>query len=344
MDKELQRLEGKLDDALNRIGALEKRVGDLNNAIIHFYRKEAADKVVLKSDETERNLGMKPHTCRVCGAKGEFKSFLAREMMQNKRDEFEYFECAECGCLQIAEVPDNLGDYYGEGYYSFSCIREEENREYKTPVSHEEKILDVGCGSGYWLVNLADSGYGNLYGCDPFLEKDIHYGDRVHIKKSSIHDMDGKGTFDLVHMGDSFEHVTDPLETLQSAASLIKKSGLVEMSLPTYPNIAFELFGTHWYQLDAPRHIFLHSRKSIEYLAEKAGLEVLNYEYNSNESQILRSFFYKHGVPFTDINWELINRFFDSEQIEEFKEKAAECNKNGYGDHMIVRLGLKEQK
>lgn len=74
----------------------------------------------LTKDMTERKLGRQPHVCKICGTQGEFQTYLAREMMQNKRDEFVYFVCDECQCLQIADVPGNLGEYYGENYYSFS--------------------------------------------------------------------------------------------------------------------------------------------------------------------------------------------------------------------------------
>ncbi|MCR5722505.1 MAG: class I SAM-dependent methyltransferase [Lachnospiraceae bacterium] len=248
--------------------------------------------------------------------------------------------CPECGCLQIAIVPDNLGDYYGEGYYSFS-LPADPNKKYAAPATHHEKILDAGCGSGVWLNQLAEQGYDNLFGCDPFLSHEVRHGDRVYIKTCTIHEMDGKGTFNLVHFGDSFEHVTDPLETLQSAAGLICDDGLIEMTIPTYPNVAFELFGPHWYQLDAPRHIFLHSRASIEYLADKSGLQVEKYVYNSNETQMFRSFFYQHGVPFYEITGELTSRFFGDEQLKEFTEKSEECNRKGFGDHMTVYLSKK---
>ena len=40
-------------------------------------------------------------------------------MMLGTRDEFDYVQCGKCGCLQIEEVPDNLGEYYPQDYYSF---------------------------------------------------------------------------------------------------------------------------------------------------------------------------------------------------------------------------------
>lgn len=35
------------------------------------------------------------------------------------RDEFAYFECSKCGCLQIEEVPPDLSKYYPDDYYSY---------------------------------------------------------------------------------------------------------------------------------------------------------------------------------------------------------------------------------
>ena len=57
--------------------------------------------------------------CKVCGNSEDNKSFQIREMMFGYRDEFTYFECSKCGCLQIAKIPQNMGKYYPAKYYSF---------------------------------------------------------------------------------------------------------------------------------------------------------------------------------------------------------------------------------
>jgi len=40
--------------------------------------------------------------------------------MYGFRDEFEYFQCSNCECLQAAEIHESLSKYYSEDYYSFS--------------------------------------------------------------------------------------------------------------------------------------------------------------------------------------------------------------------------------
>ncbi len=39
--------------------------------------------------------------------------------MFGRRDRFDYWECAACGCVQIMEFPANISDLYPENYYSF---------------------------------------------------------------------------------------------------------------------------------------------------------------------------------------------------------------------------------
>lgn len=288
----------------------------------------------LKRDNTKRALGWKVQTCKICGARGKFKTWLVKEMMQGTGHQFSYFACDRCQCLQIVSVPDNLGDYYGNDYYSYQ-VDENPDKVFEAPVTNMTKILDVGCGAGAWLLGKAEQGYGNLYGCDPFLDKDRSYGDRVTIQSCSIHEMEGEGTFDLIRMSDSFEHMTDPLEVLKSARRLLKEDGVLDMTIPTYPNIAFEQFGPYWYQIDAPRHIFLHSKESLAYLAEKSSLMIQNTCYDSNNSQFIRSYFYEYGILF----WEqrkLIHEYFSAQEIEEMDRASVAANEREYGDHMRV--------
>jgi SAM-dependent methyltransferase len=44
-----------------------------------------------------------------------------REMMFGLGETFKYLGCAGCGTLYIAEIPADLGDYYGSKYYSFDA-------------------------------------------------------------------------------------------------------------------------------------------------------------------------------------------------------------------------------
>ena len=57
--------------------------------------------------------------CRICNsASGD--DHLVLEMMFGSRKEFRYFECGECGCLQLIEPPEDMAEYYpADRYYAF---------------------------------------------------------------------------------------------------------------------------------------------------------------------------------------------------------------------------------
>jgi len=146
--------------------------------------------------------------CRICHNEKGNKAFIAREMVFGYRDEFKYFECRNCGCLQIKELPDNISRYYPSDYYSYSdsaigikpenfllkwarkkralyglsnqgligsviTKRKALPRYYeflsKCNLNLGSKILEIGCGSGQFLKQLEREGFKNLFGIDPYL-------------------------------------------------------------------------------------------------------------------------------------------------------------------------------
>ena len=268
--------------------------------------------------------------CRLCGSEAEHRLYYVKEMFFGTGQEFAYFECEACQCIQILDVPENLGEFYGKDYYSFSgqTIGKPAVSEKK-----ETKILDVGCGSGKWLVEKYEQGHVHLFGCDPFIEKDIFYEPCIHIKKGTIHEMEG--TFDLIRLSDSFEHMEDPYETLVTIRRLLSDAGMCLISIPVYPNAAFDIFHEYWYEWDAPRHLFLHSVKSMEYLCRKAGLRIENIHFNSRDLQFISSLLYQQGIPYLEQEENVIRSRFSPEELNQFAGLTSELNQKGYGDHAV---------
>jgi SAM-dependent methyltransferase len=65
---------------------------------------------------------MKENSCGSCGNSVNNSLYRPKEMMFGLGDEFEYFKCSNCGCLQISEVPQNLQKFYPTDYYSYSNL------------------------------------------------------------------------------------------------------------------------------------------------------------------------------------------------------------------------------
>jgi SAM-dependent methyltransferase len=276
------------------------------------------------------NLGKRNHICKLCGAAGDFQTWACRENFLGFKDEFIYFICPMCEVMQITDIPQNMDRYYPHDYYS-----------YVPPVILPAKpgvlrdkrmVLDVGCGSGSWLCELAANGYVNLFGCDPFIEKNITYANGVKIKKRTIHEMDG--VYDCIYMYHSFEHMSDPHEVFTTLQRLLRKgvseNGIkpfIHIQLPVFPNLAFDLYGPYWYQLDSPRHFFIHSQKSIQLLAEANGFKITNIVNGCLIEQFTVSRLSQLGVPFVHYKTQLEEnpKYADLKTKKPFYEALAKC-------------------
>jgi SAM-dependent methyltransferase len=199
--------------------------------------------------------------------------------------------------------------------------------------SLKSSILDVGCGSGAALLFLNELGFGNLCGVDPFIPKDIEYSSGVRILKKSIHDL--RQTFDIVTFQHSFEHMPDPQEILRSVHRVLADDGLCVIRIPVSDSYAWEHYGVDWVQLDAPRHLFIHSVDSMKALADQTGLEVVKVVWDSDEFQFWGSEQYLRDIPLRDDASYLNNpskSIFSAHEIEGFRSKAKELNALGRGD------------
>ena len=277
-------------------------------------------------------------TCRICGNTENNCEFRAREMQFGTREEFVYFQCDVCGCLQIAEIPSDMSKYYpSDDYYSIQPLDERKyigvrgffrvsplevclfpnfplrwalsklvsKKHFSSlkdlGVQRGTKVLDVGCGNGKSLLYpLKRMGFEEVAGCDPFIPEDIRYANGLLISAKSVTEMDGSANWDLITFHHSFEHIPNPIDTIKAVCRLMTRDGLCLIRIPTSSSFAWEHYGVHWVQLDAPRHLFLHSVDSIRRLAGIANLELVKIAYDSNYFQFWGSENYIKGIPLKD--------------------------------------------
>lgn len=319
-------------------------------------------------------------TCRICQHTGSAESFLAREMMYGTGDEFSYVQCSACQTLQIEHIPDDLGRYYQDSYYSFTPVKENgparrlmnfvlgirekayvQSQWYRQlfqwllpPVEHtrlvldalafarasrSSKILDVGCGNGTILHRLKEGGFNHVGGVDPYIQQDIQYKNGLMISKKNLAEVEGK--FDLITFHHSFEHVVDPIEILANAKRLLTEDGKILLRIPTVSSDAWDLYKTNWFQLDAPRHLYLFSRVAIELLAAKTGLQIAGTYDDSTAGQFLASEQYRQGIALDAKNSYLTSlkgSIFTPNDVSEFTDRAKSANAAKRGDQIVVLL------
>jgi len=314
--------------------------------------------------------------CRICDNTELNKTHSFQEMMYGTGESFDYIECGHCGCLQIHTVPSRLEGYYPPNYYAhklhatlkdpaiiaffkrqrtsaglglWSFLNAVVGFFYRSPaymdwlkmarVRLDDPILDVGCGAGELLVRLSKDGFTNLTGIEPYISEDVIYPNGVRVLRRCLEQIDGPFGFVMLHH--CFEHMADPLQALRQVHRLLSPGKLALVRVPVARCFAWDHYGPYWVQLDAPRHLFLHTPSSMAILAKKAGFRIVSTVFDSDAFQFWGSEQYQMGIALRDPRSFAEGRnpsLFTKRQIRQFNAEARKLNRKNKGDQACFYL------
>jgi SAM-dependent methyltransferase len=313
--------------------------------------------------------------CRVCRAAFSGETFIAREMMLGTRDQFEYWECGDCGCVQIVEVPANLDDYYPRYYFSLKPYRRPirtlmrkavdrrrvcdafgdpnwlgriGNRVLKpldyvdwclfAQIGTETRVLDVGCGAGKLPLRMKLGGFKECVGVDPHIHADIDYAAGVHIYRKEIAELAAERpeSFEVVMFHHSLEHVPDPHAALRAARQLLTPGGKLLIRIPVTGSYAWRRYGENWVQLDPPRHLWLPTVESMHRLAAENGFSLARARFDSTPMQFLGSELYQRNIPMNAPRKQ--KDIFSASALRRFKDATRHLNEDSDGDQALFVL------
>ena len=138
------------------------------------------------------------------------------------------------------------------------------------------RLLDFGCGGGGFLKRMADRGW-QVIGLDAAVGAVRRVQEELGLKAlvgSLPHPDLQPGSFDVVTMWHSLEHVHRPLAILREAYQLLVPGGRLVVATPNLESLPFYWFGQSWFGLDLPRHLTHFTPKTLREMLQTAGYRV----------------------------------------------------------------------
>lgn len=227
--------------------------------------------------------------CNLCKS-GNGKLFLEYR-------NYKLFECLDCSCvyanIRVADDYDKIiydNDFYKENnkrevldtYDYRKNLFAKERLEYITNKcdfnKESDKLLDLGCGYGYFLKYLTENDIEccGLELTDFFVEVCQEKG--LNVKKTFLEDEDDN-SYNIITMFDVLEHLSDPLSFFHTAHKKLKSGGHLLAYTPNIHSFAFYFQKGKQNLLLPYEHLSFYDAKSLDYLAKKSGFEVTSVEY-----------------------------------------------------------------
>lgn len=227
-------------------------------------------------------------TCLLCAETGRFRP-------RGTKDGYGIEECPSCGLVQLVPTPtaETLRALYeGDSYFGGEADTgyseyEDQEQEYLATFREDVRrirefvpsgrILEVGCGYGYFLRCAVDAGY-DAYGIDlsPAAVKwaAVRHPGRVFCgpleEVPEIQDQ----KYDVIFGSHLIEHLTEPSEFLRQAGRLLRPGGLVVMVTPNIKSLLARVSGSRWVSFKIPEHVSYYDPGTITTLLNRTGYTV----------------------------------------------------------------------
>lgn len=187
---------------------------------------------------------------------------------------FHVWRCPVCRTIHCREIVDL--DYYYSRYpfaeatktWAFGHVyRNLASRVIRTGFDRRDRLLDYGCGAGWFVEYLRRRGYTHSHGYDPYGPAD-GVGNRAVL---------GRGPFDFVVLQDVIEHVESPYALLDEIDGLLAPGGHVLIGTPNANRIDLGRVSTFLNELHVPYHLHIYTREGLESIGRRTGWAPVGY-------------------------------------------------------------------
>jgi len=233
--------------------------------------------------------------CPLCNSKNLKPKFVCKDYFVS-HESFELYSCIDCGFVLTQNFPshDTIGKYYeASEYVSHSDTKQGiVNRMYhavrkymlkkklkfvcKQSGKQTGKMLDVGCGTGYFLNAAKQKGWETVG-----IEKSEHARNlAINRFELTVKSEDHLNTlppesFDVITLWHVLEHLENLNEIMDSLHNLLLPDGTAVIAVPNCSSYDAQHYQTYWAAYDVPRHLWHFTPQTMKFLANKFNFQII---------------------------------------------------------------------
>ena len=239
---------------------------------------------------------MNLRNCPTCDSKNYTLAF--------NKSENSFVRCKQCATVFINPVPDpeSLADFYDdlgddyflnpdqlaldhspEKYIKEIAFLKRVYKKFSQKTIQGERLLEVGCATGSFLVAAREMGFSQIQGLDvskPAIQHARSLGLEAVAEDFTTTDRYPAGSYDVIIMWALLEHLADPRSFIRRAYKLLADGGILLASVPNCNSLSAKLLGTR-YRMVNHLHLNYFTPKSLGILLGKEGFQWAYHETQS---------------------------------------------------------------
>ncbi|OGD86832.1 hypothetical protein A2Z23_03305 [Candidatus Curtissbacteria bacterium RBG_16_39_7] len=238
---------------------------------------------------------MKQIYCAICGKKqrtrGLYKANIDLKRINEKvfsarrlpdKLHYQLNECKKCGLVFSSPILDlrKINEFYRKSQFTYQEQTSYLGKTYAyylkkffPSLSKQTKILDVGCGNGFFLSELHKLNIKYTFGIEPSKEAVSKTPRRLkkNIKIDTLRENSYPNSyFDIICCFHTLDHVVDPNKFIRIIYKTLQKDGGILFIVHDTQGLSVKLFGEESPIFDI-EHIYLFNKKTLGGIFQKNG-------------------------------------------------------------------------
>lgn len=186
-------------------------------------------------------------------------------------------KCSKCSFVFSRKIasPEVLQEFYdrypfSDVYFELTKSRYISALEQFESYRSTNKILEIGCGEGYFLDESRKNNW-KTYGTEISTSLLKNATKKNHTMFKSLDEIPESeyGQFDIIVSLEVIEHLPNPHYYIEKFEKLLRKDGGLYMTTPNFNSLARHILGANWNNIVFPEHLCYFTKKTMKKLLTK---------------------------------------------------------------------------